>query len=263
MPPASLGVPTPLGPRPPSVEMIHAYSLIHDDLPAMDNDDLRRGRPTCHKAFDVAIAILAGDALQVLAFEIWRQIRCWPRRRCVSRWSVAGAGQRSPVWPADRRWTWRPPARNWTRRSYRIHARKTGALIRASASGSAESTGWANPSAPPWIVMLNAPAWRFRSATISWMWKARPRPWASPPAPIALHKLTYPSGHSGCNAKSLSYIVTPWQHCPLRPSSTFWRFGRLAGAQAALICRESLPYVGRVSRLRRLPAPRDRCRVKA
>ena len=53
-----------------AVEMIHAYSLIHDDLPAMDNDDLRRGRPTCHKAFDVATAILAGDALQVLAFQI-------------------------------------------------------------------------------------------------------------------------------------------------------------------------------------------------
>ena len=46
-----------------AVEMIHAYSLIHDDLPAMDNDDLRRGRPTCHKAFDEATAILAGDAL--------------------------------------------------------------------------------------------------------------------------------------------------------------------------------------------------------
>lgn len=52
------------------VEMIHAYSLIHDDLPAMDNDELRRGRPTCHIAFDEATAILAGDALQVLAFEL-------------------------------------------------------------------------------------------------------------------------------------------------------------------------------------------------
>ena len=53
-----------------AVEIIHAYSLIHDDLPAMDNDDLRRGRPTCHKAFDEATAILAGDALQALAFHI-------------------------------------------------------------------------------------------------------------------------------------------------------------------------------------------------
>ncbi len=52
-----------------AVEMVHAYSLIHDDLPAMDDDDLRRGRPTCHKAFDEATAILAGDALLTLAFE--------------------------------------------------------------------------------------------------------------------------------------------------------------------------------------------------
>lgn len=53
-----------------AVEIIHAYSLIHDDLPAMDDDDLRRGRPTCHKAFDEATAILAGDSLQALAFHI-------------------------------------------------------------------------------------------------------------------------------------------------------------------------------------------------
>ena len=53
-----------------AVEIIHAYSLIHDDLPAMDDDDLRRGRPTCHKAFDDATAILAGDALQAFAFEV-------------------------------------------------------------------------------------------------------------------------------------------------------------------------------------------------
>ena len=53
-----------------AVELIHAYSLVHDDLPAMDDDDLRRGRPTCHKAFDEATAILAGDSLQVLAFKL-------------------------------------------------------------------------------------------------------------------------------------------------------------------------------------------------
>jgi geranylgeranyl pyrophosphate synthase len=52
-----------------AIELIHAYSLVHDDLPAMDDDDLRRGRPTTHRAFDEATAILAGDALQVLAFE--------------------------------------------------------------------------------------------------------------------------------------------------------------------------------------------------
>lgn len=53
-----------------SVEMLHAYSLVHDDLPAMDDDDLRRGKPSCHKKFDEATAILAGDALQTRAFEV-------------------------------------------------------------------------------------------------------------------------------------------------------------------------------------------------
>ncbi len=53
-----------------AVEMIHAYSLVHDDLPAMDDDDLRRGQPTCHRAFDEATAILVGDALQALAFRL-------------------------------------------------------------------------------------------------------------------------------------------------------------------------------------------------
>ena len=53
-----------------AAELIHCYSLVHDDLPAMDDDDLRRGRPTCHKAFDEATAILAGDSLQVLAFQL-------------------------------------------------------------------------------------------------------------------------------------------------------------------------------------------------
>jgi farnesyl diphosphate synthase len=53
-----------------AIEFLHAYSLIHDDLPAMDDDDLRRGKPSCHKQFDEATAILAGDALQALAFEV-------------------------------------------------------------------------------------------------------------------------------------------------------------------------------------------------
>jgi geranylgeranyl diphosphate synthase type II len=57
-----------------ALEMIHTYSLIHDDLPAMDNDDLRRGRPTCHIAFDEATAILTGDALLTLAFEVLSSI---------------------------------------------------------------------------------------------------------------------------------------------------------------------------------------------
>ncbi len=59
-----------------AVEMIHAYSLVHDDLPAMDDDDLRRGQPTCHIAYDEATAILAGDALQTQAFAVLSQENC-------------------------------------------------------------------------------------------------------------------------------------------------------------------------------------------
>ena len=59
-----------------AIEMLHTYSLIHDDLPALDNDDLRRGKPTCHVAFGEAIAILAGDALQTRAFEVLAGLEC-------------------------------------------------------------------------------------------------------------------------------------------------------------------------------------------
>jgi geranylgeranyl diphosphate synthase, type II len=59
-----------------ALEMLHTYSLIHDDLPALDNDDLRRGRPTCHKVFGDAIAILAGDALQTQAYEVLAKLEC-------------------------------------------------------------------------------------------------------------------------------------------------------------------------------------------
>jgi geranylgeranyl diphosphate synthase type II len=61
-----------------ALEMLHTYSLIHDDLPALDNDDLRRGKPTCHVVFGEAIAILAGDALQTQAYEVLAGLKCPP-----------------------------------------------------------------------------------------------------------------------------------------------------------------------------------------
>jgi geranylgeranyl diphosphate synthase type II len=66
-----------------ALEMLHTYSLIHDDLPALDNDDLRRGRPTCHKAYGEAIAILAGDALQTYAYEVLARLQCSAAARVV------------------------------------------------------------------------------------------------------------------------------------------------------------------------------------
>jgi geranylgeranyl diphosphate synthase type II len=61
-----------------AIEMLHTYSLIHDDLPALDNDDLRRGKPTCHVVYGEAIAILAGDALQTQAYEVLAGLKCAP-----------------------------------------------------------------------------------------------------------------------------------------------------------------------------------------
>ena len=68
-----------------AMEMIHTYSLIHDDLPAMDNDDFRRGKPTCHKQFDEALAILAGDGLLTMAFEVMLEAVCRENERSFAK----------------------------------------------------------------------------------------------------------------------------------------------------------------------------------
>src|SRR5690606_7592774 len=118
-----------------SVELVHAYSLVHDDLPAMDDDDLRRGRPTTHRAFDEATAILAGDALQALAFEILcddpalagrpdRQIR-------VIRWLARAAGPAGMV--GGQALDIAAEGRRIDEAQLEdIHRRKTGELIRAA-----------------------------------------------------------------------------------------------------------------------------------
>jgi len=74
-----------------ALEMIHTYSLIHDDLPALDNDDLRRGRPTCHVLFGEATAILAGDALQTYAYDVLSRLACGPEQRVRIIFEVAHA----------------------------------------------------------------------------------------------------------------------------------------------------------------------------
>src|SRR5579884_2814416 len=75
-----------------ALELVHTYSLIHDDLPALDNDDLRRGRPTCHKVFGEAMAILAGDALLTLAFQVLSQLPISAERRARLVEELATAG---------------------------------------------------------------------------------------------------------------------------------------------------------------------------
>src|SRR5262245_3541436 len=82
----------PILPVAAAIEMIHAYSLIHDDLPAMDDDDFRRGKPSCHKRFDEAIAILAGDGLLTLAFEVLGSTPGFAADRMMRVVSMLGAG---------------------------------------------------------------------------------------------------------------------------------------------------------------------------
>jgi farnesyl diphosphate synthase len=118
-----------------AVEFIHVYSLIHDDLPAMDNDDLRRGKLTCHKAFDEATAILAGDALQALAFHVLAHdpsIAAPPEHRiamietlALASGSAGMVGGQAIDLDAVGKSLDLPSLEN-------MHIRKTGALIRAS-----------------------------------------------------------------------------------------------------------------------------------
>jgi len=82
--------------------IIHTYSLIHDDLPALDNDDLRRGKPTCHKKFGEATAILAGDALLTLAFATLADAPIDPARRVAILSHVAASAGTSTAWWADK-----------------------------------------------------------------------------------------------------------------------------------------------------------------
>ncbi|WP_404400019.1 polyprenyl synthetase family protein [Idiomarina seosinensis] len=130
-----------------AVECIHAYSLIHDDLPAMDDDDLRRGQPTCHVAFDQATAILAGDALQALAFKLLsadrlNQVPCPQQLQMISVLAQASGGMGMCGGQSlDLMATNKPLTEAQLQQ---VHRHKTGDLIAASAElgvlcGSAEA----------------------------------------------------------------------------------------------------------------------------
>jgi geranylgeranyl diphosphate synthase type II len=116
-----------------ALECIHTYSLIHDDLPSMDNDDLRRGRPTCHKVFGEGIAVLAGDALLTIAFEIAAQTKTSPRYdlAAILREIASAAGSRKLIagQVADLEGESKPIDRAQLRY---IHENKTAALLTTS-----------------------------------------------------------------------------------------------------------------------------------
>jgi geranylgeranyl diphosphate synthase type II len=110
------------------LEMVHTYSLIHDDLPCMDDDDLRRGQPTCHKKFGEAETVLAGDALHVVAFELMARTGSVPAvlelARAVGTQGMIG-GQMADIAAEGKTDVTRDEVVN-------IHTRKTGALIRCA-----------------------------------------------------------------------------------------------------------------------------------
>ena len=167
-----------------AVEMVHTYSLIHDDLPAMDDDDLRRGRPTCHKAFGEAIAILAGDALLALAFEVLaREIHppAVAARSCAALAEAAGAtalvgGQADDlsvefmVGDLDPWKTFidaKPAPCFWSRSAW-----------------AAMSPGPTPLNNRPWSSSAAKSAWLFKLPTICWMSKGTKRPSANGSAKI-------------------------------------------------------------------------------
>jgi len=143
-----------------AIELVHVYSLVHDDLPAMDNDDLRRGRPTCHRAYDEATALLVGDALQPLAFQLLASDAALPASpairlrlidmlaQAIGTFGMAGGqaidlavqGKRLDIGEVED-----------------MHARKTGAVIRASVLMAAECV-------PPLEANLYAALTRFATA---------------------------------------------------------------------------------------------------
>lgn len=126
-----------------ALEMIHTYSLIHDDLPAMDDDDLRRGRPTCHVRFGEAIAILAGDVLQTLAFQVISEDeRLEPRVRVRLLTEVARAAGTPGGMVAGQAYDLIAASHEASGEELeRIHRHKTGALIEASARAGAIIAG--------------------------------------------------------------------------------------------------------------------------
>jgi geranylgeranyl diphosphate synthase type II len=116
-----------------ALEMLHTYSLIHDDLPALDNDDLRRGNPTCHVVFGEAIAILAGDALQTQAYEVLASLDCEPQAVVNIIRSVAQATGTVEGMIGGQVMDIESEAQTPTAELvHAIHRAKTGALIRVS-----------------------------------------------------------------------------------------------------------------------------------
>ena len=164
-----------------ALECLHCYSLAHDDLPAMDDDDLRRGRPTLHRAFDEATAILAGDALLTFAFEILSRPDIHPepqvrlnldRRACPRRWQ-GRHGRRPDARPRGRR---RP--QSWSGRGIDASGDENRRPLPLRLRGRRNS--WPRRSGPARMLMAAPSALPSRLPTICSIFLLPPPPWERP-----------------------------------------------------------------------------------
>ena len=169
-----------------ALECVHVYSLIHDDLPCMDDDDLRRGRPTVHKAYDEALAVLAGDALLTLAFEILAQETVHPdakiRLKLISDLAASSGthgmigGQVIDIYAGQNEQD--------EALITQLQALKTGALMHYAVIAGG---GWQGQVKVIYVILVHLQtllAWPFKFVTIFWMLKATELRWASARARI-------------------------------------------------------------------------------
>jgi len=183
-----------------AIEMIHTYSLIHDDLPAMDDDAMRRGKPTCHVAFDEATAILAGDALLTMAFEVLSSVET--EGQIAERLAVVGILARAAGYQGMIEGQMRDIAAEGTSLDLKalreMHALKTGALIEASVTSGGNNPKYLQKrlSAGPCsrLIFLTADQIRFGQLQIMLLKEDDKKRFSSkpcPPFPAPAHQIIY------------------------------------------------------------------------
>ena len=202
-----------------ALECIHTYSLIHDDLPSMDNDDFRRGRATCHKVFGDGIAVLAGDALLTIAFEIAAESEAWPRYdlRAIFREISVAAGSRRLI--AGQVADLEGEGKRINRRQLRyIHENKTAALLTTSVRLGAMSANATPPQLGAISDFGRALGLAFQVIDdILDVTQTSEKLGKSAGKDVAAHKATYPSVLGLEKSRAEAGRLTRQAHAALRP----------------------------------------------
>ena len=151
-----------------AIELIHVYSLVHDDMPAMDNDSLRRGRPTCHIRYGEAAALLAGDALQTLAFDLLSRPTALPPQRQLHMLSTLARASGSLGMAGGQAIDLANVGRSITQSELeQMHSLKTGALIRAAAAlGGLSCPDLTDNDKPTYVKLMGLSAARQYAETL-------------------------------------------------------------------------------------------------